>query len=329
MNEEYILLKARGNLVARDQLSTTRFEELFGHLEEDLQQRVREILDENSIEISDDGSQGSRPSPKRRHLERLSNEQLCILYQRGDVQVLDALCRKNRGFVQSVAKSLRSSYRHKLSIEDLLTLGYMGFIEAVKRFDTTSSYKLISYAVHHIRKEIMAGIAEQGFTVRIPLNVLGGVRSIVKLQAERPNISTNEILDYLEEQNYTSATAERLVRVYNATLHPTSLYEPLEHADGKCLLDRLSTDEESAETTLMRKEFRDFMVNTVKTLDDRGKTVIAYRFGLDGHDEKTLEQIGAMLGLTRERVRQISDNMLVKLAARVKPSLVNFEYGGS
>src|SRR5690554_2984167 len=328
MNEEYILQKVQKHLVNGDHLSHASFERLFEHIDEDQQHQIREILERNSIIIAEYKQGPSDKCPKRRNLIRLSNEYLCILYQRGEQDALDALCRKNQGFVYSVASSFKASYRHKLTIDDLVNLGFMGFIESVKKFDTTSSYKLISYAVHYVRKAIMAGIAKYGFTVRLPLNILDGIRCIVKLQAVKPNISINEIMDYFDKKEFTENKAHTLIQVFNATLHPTSLHEPINDADGNCLLDLLVNDDQSPEEMLICTETKAFIHKLIEGLNDRGKSIIEYRYGLNGCEEKTLEQIGELIGLTRERVRQICEKMIEKLSLNFKRSQSEYEFGG-
>jgi len=331
INEPYILHKIKkytdsSNIVVED-----TFNSIFNNIPEDQYKEIIGVCSKNQIVIqkeclTEQVHKKRRPANYRKNLRNLSNEQLCILSQRGDEYALEALCENNRGFLYKICYKYKNAYRNKFSIVDLMGYGYLGFIEAVKRFDTSSEFKLISYAVHYIKQSILANIAYSGFSVKIPLNIMDDLRAILKLQKMKPNISQVEIEQHFENMNYSENKIALTLDLFSNVLHHKSIFEPVEGSDEVCQVDLIRCEQPSVEEDLSKSEFDKFVMDILMTLSKRDRFIIEHRFGLNGEEKHNLEEIGTMLGLTRERVRQISDKVLASLKTKMKSKLKHYEY---
>ncbi|MGH2553401.1 MAG: sigma-70 family RNA polymerase sigma factor [Chitinophagaceae bacterium] len=238
---------------------------------------------------------------------------LATLIKQGCQKSLDRLTKANLRFVVSVAKQYQNQ---GLSLPDLINEGNVGLIKAAQRFDETRGFKFISYAVWWIRQSILQSLAEQSRIVRLPLNKVGLTNRIHKA------------FSMLEQQFEREPTAEELAEVLDmdtdevsATLgingRHVSMDSPLSEGEENTLVDVLEnenadkTDGQLVHTESLKTEID----RSLKTLTDRQKDVICYFFGIGVDHPMSLEDIGSMFSLTRERVRQIKDKALTKLKA--------------
>lgn len=231
--------------------------------------------------------------------------------QQGDEEALRKLVEANLKFVVSFAKKYRGT---GLSFLDLINEGNIGLIEAAKRFDPKKKVKFITYAVWWIRQAIIHAIAEQSHTVRLPqkqANLLyrfGKNIADLTLKLQRKP-STEEIADYMK---ISLDDATTLSQIRSEEL---SLDDKLSNEEGLELGDTIPqktippVDEELIKKSVL-KELRE-MVQT--KLDPKEREVITLRFGLKGEKGMTLNEIGDIINLSRERVRQIQSSALDKL----------------
>lgn len=229
----------------------------------------------------------------------------------GDQAALERLTKANLRFVVSVAKQ----YQNKgLSLGDLINEGNLGLIKAAKRFDETRGFKFISYAVWWIRQSIMQAIADQARMVRLPLNRVGALTKIKKAysnleQEYERKPSAEEISKELdmdpEEVEYALKISGRHV----------SMDAPIKEGDDKnSLLDIMTIDDQpNPDSVLMDDSLKKDIEHALASLTEREATVIKLYFGLGTEHPATLEEIGEMLNLTRERVRQIKEKALLRL----------------
>ncbi|MBQ0086007.1 MAG: RNA polymerase sigma factor RpoD/SigA [Prevotella sp.] len=221
------------------------------------------------------------------------------------------LVESNLRFVVSVAKQ----YQHQgLSLTDLIDEGNIGLIKAAQKFDETRGFKFISYAVWWIRQSILQAIAEQSRIVRLPLNQVGSLNKlnheINKFEQEhqrRPSIQElSEVVKVDEEKVAQSLTADG---------HQVSIDAPFQEGEENCMLDVMPSPEDTRTDRIVEHESMAQELDSVlrKVLKDREVTIIKECFGLDGENEKGLEEIGAEMQLTRERVRQIREKSIQKL----------------
>ncbi len=238
---------------------------------------------------------------------------LARLVKQGDVKALDKLVKANLRFVVSVAKQYQNQ---GLSLPDLINEGNLGLIKATKRFDETRGFKLISYAVWWIRQSILQALAEQARIVRLPLNKIGLLNKInkatTKLEQElNREPDTDEIALLLE------IDPEDIEKMRREALRDISLDAPVANQSDTNHISVLDTiedvDQPMPDQRLMNESLRTELTRSVNTLTERERTVLILYYALQGGKEFTLEEIGATLDLTRERVRQIKEKAIRRL----------------
>lgn len=245
--------------------------------------------------------------------ELVSVEEEVELAQRirqGDQRALEKLTKANLRFVVSVAKQYQNQ---GLSLQDLINEGNIGLIKAAQKFDETRGFKFISYAVWWIRQSILQALAEQSRIVRLPLNQVGSVNKINKVLSkfEQENERRPSVAELAEELNIEEDKISEVLRVSGRQV---SVDAPFQDGEENCLLDVLTNDDAPHTDSPMDKESLCSELDNILSavLKDREKKVIIMSFGIGCH-EKSLEEIGDQLGLTRERVRQIKEKSLRKI----------------
>ena len=230
--------------------------------------------------------------------------------RKGDEECLDKLVRSNLRFVVSVAKKYQNQ---GVALADLINEGNLGLIRAAYKFDETKGIKFISYAVWWIRQAILQALAEQSRIVRVPLNRAGalhriGKRSAALLQELGREPTVEELADELD------ISEEEVRRTLSLSQTHLSLDAPLTPGEDNRLLDYLpdqfapGPDDETYDRALM-----DTVEEALGTLKEREAKILRLYFGLDSQEPMTLEEIGSILGITRERVRQIKEKALLRL----------------
>jgi len=246
----------------------------------------------------------------------LSREREVALAERikdGDMEARDELVQANLRFVIDVAKNYQN---RGLSLSDLISAGNLGLITAAERFDGTKGYKFISYAVWWIRQSILQTIAEDARTVHLPANKLSLLKDISKVsrrlsQGRESDPGIEEIAAELDIQ------ADEVLETILSARAVRSLDEVFTEEDERSLLDTLVDErQETPDDSILNKEAERQIDIALYHLDERERYIIRLYFGLDGNEVLTLEQIGGLMGLTRERVRQLKERSLAKLRAR-------------
>jgi RNA polymerase primary sigma factor len=230
--------------------------------------------------------------------------------QGGDQEALNRLVEANLRFVVSYAKRYRGL---GLSFLDLIHEGNLGLIEAAKRFDPERGVKFISYAVWWVRQAIFHALSEHTRVFRLPQKLSGQVSRVgnarERLAAELERSPTVE--EVARETDLSEQEVEQLLRVAGDDV---SLSTAVGDDGGLELGDTLEQDTVPAvELTLIRSSFEKQIQAIVADLDEKERDVIRMRFGLDGEDPRTLQEIGEALGLSRERIRQIESRAKEKL----------------
>lgn len=233
--------------------------------------------------------------------------------KQNDLEALQKLVNANLRFVVSVSKA----YQHNgLLLEDLINEGNLGLIKAAHRFDETRGFKFISYAVWWIRQSILQAIAEQSRLIRLPLNRIGVLTKIKKAQQlleqkydREPTFE--EIAEYLE------LNPEEIAYSLKNSRRPVSVNSPINATANNRIIDILKNNQMSEpDSEVMENSLKQEVNEILKTLKDREAKILQLYYGLNGESPHTLEEVGVIFKLTRERVRQIKEKALTKLQSK-------------
>src|SRR3954467_8759553 len=238
----------------------------------------------------------------------------------GDGEALDKLVRSNLRFVVSVAKKYQNQ---GVSLADLINEGNLGLIRAAHKFDETKGIKFISYAVWWIRQAILQALAEQSRIVRVPLNRAGtlhriGKRAATLLQELGREATRRQGLGrgapHAEIAHGMDITEEEVAKTMSISQATLSLDAPMAPGEDNKLLDYLpDTINPTPDEQIFVKALTESIEEALSHLKERESKILRLYFGLDGNEPMTLEEIGALLGITRERVRQIKEKALSRL----------------
>jgi RNA polymerase primary sigma factor len=228
----------------------------------------------------------------------------------GDEEAMQELVKRNLRFVISVAKKYQN---RGLALTDLIGEGNIGLLTAARKFDPDQGVKFISYAVWWIRQAILASLARQGRTVRVPLNRTADLSRIVRTaETLRQDLRREPTPEEIAHATGLSLDVVQALAALNTS--DVRLDAPLDPEGDRSLIERFIADEQGdPETQAMDKFLSEEIENALRTLPPRDAKVLRLYFGLDGGREHTLEEIGGMLGVTRERVRQLRDRALKRL----------------
>ena len=234
----------------------------------------------------------------------------------GDEDAKRRLIECNLRLVMSIT---RNYTRAGVPLLDLIQEGNLGLIRAVEKFDYTLGYKLSTYATWWIRQSISRALAEQGRTIRLPVHVADQVRRVTRArrvlgQKLNRDPSVDEIA---KEADFTPKRVQELLELVQDHI---SLETPV--GDGESMMGDLIEDHNAAapEAETSDRLRSSELAEAIARLKPRQQQVLIERFGLNGGKPKTLEEVGKILGITRERVRQLETRALRELRA-VAPSL--------
>lgn len=253
-----------------------------------------------------------------KYLQEIGREEMITVEQeaelarrirKGDRKALEELTKANLRFVVSVAKQYQNQ---GLTLPDLINEGNLGLIKAAEKFDETRGFKFISYAVWWIRQSILQALAEQSRIVRLPLNQVGQLNRINRLfskfeQENERSPSVEELAEVLDTD------AEMVGEVMKNAVRPISMDAPFVEGEENTLQDILTDNSSSDVDGLFDGESLATEVKrTLAMLPERERKILVMFYGI-GESEKSMEEIGLQLGLSRERVRQIKEKTLKKL----------------
>lgn len=235
----------------------------------------------------------------------------------GDEDAVQELARANLRFVISVAKKYQN---RGVALTDLIQEGNVGLVTAARKFDPDQGVKFISYAVWWIRQAILASLANHGRSVRVPLNRASDLARIFR-EKERLKQELGREPSPEELSAATDLTPELIESLQTLNAAEIRLDAPIGDSEDSQLVERFIAEEaaepeQDVESRLLAESVRD----ALNTLEPRDARVLRLYFGLEGEREHTLEEIGNMLGVTRERIRQLRDRALRRLREGEKGS---------
>jgi len=286
--------------------------------EEEAELTDEELLGSNSAKVND---------PVRMYLKEigvvplLTNEEeqeLAILVEQGDTEAKQRLAEANLRLVVSIAKRYVG---RGMQFLDLIQEGNMGLMKAVDKFDYTKGFKFSTYATWWIRQAITRAIADQARTIRIPVHM---VETINKLVREQRNLLQELGQDPTPEQiaERMDMKPDKVREILKIAQEPVSLETPIGEEDDSHLGDFIEDEViENPVDYTTRVVLREQLDEVLDTLTDREENVLRLRFGLDDGKMRTLEDVGKVFNVTRERIRQIEAKALRKLRhpSRSKP----------
>ncbi|MBE8953055.1 MAG: sigma-70 family RNA polymerase sigma factor [Quinella sp. 1Q7] len=325
MNLDYLQKKIRP-FVVNNQLTYDDFDKIFGQLprkeqypicdavQDDLHVELVDELDEPPVE--DVPAEVAPLIVRQPHEIKVPNKFLIRLIQDGDEQARQDLCIKNSGLVGKYAVQLAKKYTSKLELVDLMQEGFVGMLRAAERFDFAKGTAFSTYAVYWIKQAIERAIFDTGYTVRLPVHIIEKVNKATKLDKalQLRDIGLRERLNLIaQEMNITAEDVRELFRLRDVYTHMASLDMPVGEDSDTPLAELIISDENPTDDAVTLVLMREQIDAILTTLSQRERAVLSLRFGLlDGH-ERTLEAVGKIFNVTRERIRQIEDKALRKL----------------
>lgn len=360
LNKEYILEAIRPYLTKDKKLRESDFDRLFSDLTHKEQYQTIEILIDEDIDYVDDDTTPSIDQtnmldifadleiehieePQKRQLAPkstlgrdakqllgLKNEQLCDLYQQGDPLALEALVLKNERFVYRDALALSKQFKQDcLTIDDIVQYGNMGLIAAADRFDITRGFSFLTYADHWIKQSITRNIIDHAYLIRLPVHVMEGVRRFWGIRAAHPDFTETELIEEIISLGYAKTAKEvrHILNLGDLYLNTTSLNALIGDDDDSELEEFIPADGISVEETVEQKLLRESLESVLSTLTPREAQILRLRFGFDDGIERTLEDVGKMFNVTRERIRQIENKALRKLRHPTRTKHIRDFYG--
>jgi RNA polymerase primary sigma factor len=274
--------------------------------------------DQDSIEAYWRDIQDFRP------LSRTKEAELVRRTRNGDEEALQAMVNANLRFVVSVAKEYTGC---GLSFGELISEGNFGLLEAVRRFDETRGFKFITYAVWWIRQAILKALAQQGKAARPPMSQVNDLQKVEKRTGRLlQQLERNPTLDELAQDSGISI--DRIRNALELGQRDVSFDAPIYDEEGDdTLLSVFAMQDQPLEAALEQTALEQAMNSCLGELDDREARILCAYFGLHDQAPMTLEQIGCLLGLTRERVRQLRDRALSRIRARWGTRLLELSAG--
>jgi RNA polymerase primary sigma factor len=281
--------------------------------------------DGNDVEIEVEVSDPQTSDPLKLYVRQIGDGRLLT-----PAQERELARRKDEGDEWAKRKLIESNLRLVMSITrnytkagvpllDLIQEGNLGLIRAVEKFDYRMGFKLSTYATWWIRQAVTRALADQGRTIRLPVHVAEQVRRVQRSRRHlAQKLNRDPSIDEVAKES--GFTPERVQELLDLIEDPVSLETPV--GDGESLYGDLIEDEKAeAPLQTTAENLRSVeLAEAMTQLNPRMRHVIALRFGLDGQTPKTLEEVGAGLGITRERVRQLETRALRELRT-VAPEL--------
>ena len=242
--------------------------------------------------------------------------ELAARIKKGDKKAREHMIKANLRLVVKIAHDYDGL---GLPLLDLISEGNIGLMKAVERFDPAKGGKLSTYGSWWIKQSIKRALANQSKTIRLPVHLVDKISKMRRVAMKLQELFGREPTDE-ELAEEMGLTASRVAQMRTAAIRPASLDAPIGDDGDSNSFSEVIPDENAhtAYENLEDKTVSTMLREMVKTLPPREATILIFRFGLDGGNERTLEEVGEKFGVTRERVRQIQNIALRKLRKKIE-----------
>ena len=236
-------------------------------------------------------------------------KELGLLMKNGDVEAKKMLINCNLRLVVSIAKHYMN---RNIPLSDLIQEGNLGLMKAADKFDVDMGFKFSTYATWWIRQGIARSIADQSRTIRIPVHMYEKINKMMRVEAMLAekygsDVTNQQIADEM------GIPVEKVLDLKKVSETPVSLYTPLGEDDDSVLIDFVPDLESGVEEFVVNSGLHDDIMQALSVLSEREKQVLMLRFGIGYEHPMTLEEVGNVFNVTRERIRQIEAKALRKL----------------
>ena len=321
MKEKFVLDLVKKLIGNSNQLSLSQFNMMTTHLNKNEEKELLDILEKNKISIVEDNNISK--SEKIRKISptidskkvNLSNEQLCTMYQNGDEKALELIWVKNLGWINMRIEKYINKYKHKLEREDLEQSCFMGIRKAAEKYNSKYHTKFTTYATFWIDQSITRTIVDTGFTIRIPVHKFDQINRI-KGDIIKYNLHEyRKLVEFVKEkEGLNEEQIQEILFLSQYVLDIVSLDMPVGEEKESTIGQILIADKsEQVEEIVIKDILKEEIECILSHLNDQEIKVIQLRFGLHDNEPKTLEEIGKIFGVTRERIRQIESKALRRL----------------
>lgn len=321
MKEKFVLDLVKKLIGNSNQLSLSQFNMMTTHLNRNEEKELLDILEKNEIDIVEDNNISK--SEKIRKISptidskkiNLSNEQLCTMYQNGDEKALELIWVKNLGWINMRIEKYINKYKHKLEKEDLEQSCFIGVKKAAEKYDSKHNARFITYATYWIDQSITRAIINTGFTIRIPSHKFNQIN---KIKGYIVNYNLHEyenLVNFVKEkEGLSEEQIQEILILSEYVLDTVSLDIPIGEEKESIMGQILIADKsEQVEEIVIKESLKEEIEYILSDLNDQEIKVIQLRFGFYENEPKTLEEIGRIFGVTRERIRQIESKAIRKL----------------